>query len=62
MGELQRTSTEGADERALLVAVEFAPRRPSLPPTAILARDATRMAAHADDEMEEHTSELQSPA
>ena len=49
MGELQRTSTESADDRALLVAVEFATRRPSLPPSAILARDAARIASNADD-------------
>jgi GTP-binding protein HflX len=49
VGELQRTSTESADDRALLVAVEFATRRPSLPPSAILARDAARIASNADD-------------
>ena len=49
MGELQRTSTESADDRALLVAVEFATRRPSLPPSAILARDAARIASNTDD-------------
>jgi GTP-binding protein HflX len=49
VGELQRTSTESADDRALLVAVEFATRRPSLPPSAILARDAARIASNTDD-------------
>jgi len=49
VGELQRTSTESADDRALLVAVEFATRRPSLPPSAILARDAARIASNVDD-------------
>jgi GTPase len=49
VGELQRASTESADDRALLVAVEFATRRPSLPPSAILARDAARIASNADD-------------
>ena len=49
MGELQRASTESADDRALLVAVEFATRRPSLPPSAILARDAARIASNTDD-------------
>ncbi|HLH36719.1 MAG TPA: GTPase HflX [Alloacidobacterium sp.] len=45
MGELQRAGTNGAEDRALLVAVEFATRRAPLPPSAVLARDAARIAA-----------------
>ncbi|WP_158751385.1 GTPase HflX [Acidobacterium sp. S8] len=48
MGELQRTGTDGAEDRALLVAVEFAARRAPLPPTAILAREAARIAAEGE--------------
>jgi GTP-binding protein HflX len=50
VGELQRTGTEGAEDRALLVAVEFATRRAPLPPSAILAREAARISA--EDEAE----------
>lgn len=47
MGELQRTGTNGAEDRALLVAVEFATRRSPLPPSAVLARDAARITAES---------------
>ena len=43
MDELQRRSMNGAEEGALLVAVEFAARRSPLPPSAVLARDAARI-------------------
>ncbi len=43
MGELQRMGKNGAEDRALLVAVEFASRRSPLPPSAILARDVARL-------------------
>ena len=49
MGELQRIGTNGAEERALLVAVEFATRRSPLPPSAILARDAARITTEGDE-------------
>jgi GTPase len=49
VGELHRIGTDGAEEHALLVAVEFATRRSPLPPSAILARDAARISANAEE-------------
>lgn len=50
MGELQRTSTEAAEDRALLVAVEFATRRNPIPPVAIQAREAARLLAEGESD------------
>lgn len=59
MGEVQRISTKGAEDRALLVAVEFASRRSPLPPSAILARDAARISS---DEAKEPDATAAAPA
>jgi len=48
VGELQRTGMDSAEDRALLVAVEFATKRSPLPPSAMLARDAARISADGD--------------
>lgn len=50
MGELQRIGTNGAEERALLVAVEFAQRRIPLSSTAVLARNAASLSAEVAGE------------
>jgi GTPase len=62
VSELQRMTSKGAEERALLVAVEFATRRTPLPPTAILAREAARISADPEEENRSPEAHADTPA